>query len=112
MGIHATGKWGPRYVTWAELTHVPSGRTFWHFNTHWCVHSGNGQTCGSGKRFTGAKNMLALIRQKAGTHIPAVITGDFNANMDEPGPKYFRQNGFDVAVVSWVDAVLYSKDHW
>merc|ERR1712151_726669 len=30
--IGATGKWGPRYVTWVQLTH-PSGRTFWHFNT-------------------------------------------------------------------------------
>merc|ERR1712151_1354341 len=32
--IQATGKWGPRYVTWAELTHLASGRTFFHFNAN------------------------------------------------------------------------------
>eukprot|EP00929_Paragymnodinium_shiwhaense_P095630 TRINITY_DN56863_c0_g1_i1.p1 TRINITY_DN56863_c0_g1~~TRINITY_DN56863_c0_g1_i1.p1 ORF type:complete len:376 (+),score=53.27 TRINITY_DN56863_c0_g1_i1:345-1472(+) len=109
--IQATGKWGPRYVTWAQLTHKQSGRTFWLFNTHWCVHSGNGRTCTADTRYTGAKNMLCIIREKAGDD-PVVITGDFNANMDEPGPKHFLQNGFSLAVVEYVDAVFYSSRHW
>lgn len=109
--IEATGKWGPRYVTWAQLTHLPTGRSFWHFNTHWCVHSGNGHTCSSEKRYTGAKNMLAAIREKAGS-APVVITGDFNANMNEPGPRHFTQNGFALAKSSWVDAIFYSESHW
>lgn len=109
--IQATGKWGPRYVTWAELTHLGSGRTFWHFNTHWCVHSGNGRTCNSDVRYTGAKNMLETIRQEAGS-APVVITGDFNAAMGEAGPQHFLANGFELAKSSWVDAIFYSKDHW
>jgi len=109
--LQATGKWGPRYVTWAQLTHKASGRTFWHFNTHWCVHSGNGRTCSAQKRFTGAQNMLAVIRQQAGS-APVVITGDFNAGMGESGPRHFLQNGFSLAVDHWVDAVFYSTAHW
>lgn len=109
--IGAAGKWGPRYVTWAELTHKASGRTFWHFNTHWCVHNGNGRTCGPGKRYAGAKNMLQIIREKA-RQAPVIITGDFNAAMSEAGPRHFLQNGFSLAKVNWVDAIFYSNDHW
>jgi len=110
--IGATGKWGPRYVTWAELTHIASGRRFWHFNTHWCVHSGNGRTCDSGTRHVGAKNMLNIIREKAGTDSPVVITGDFNAEMWEPGPNHFLQNGFSLAVNHWVDSIFFTTAHW
>merc|ERR1712217_108338 len=94
LDIQATGKWGPRYVTWVQLTHT-SGRTFWHFNTHWCVHSGNGQTCDANKRYTGAKNMLAVIQEKA-RGAPSIITGDFNAGMSEQGPQHFLKNGFSL----------------
>jgi len=110
--IQATGKWGPRYVTWAQLTHLPSGRKFWHFNTHWCVHSGNGHTCNSNVRRTGAQNMLQVIREKAGTTAPVVVTGDFNAAIGEAGPQEFLQNGFALAKNSWVDAIFYSRNHW
>jgi len=109
--IQATGKWGPRYVTWAELTHRPSGRTFFHFNTHWCVHSGKGHTCNAGTRYTGARNMLDVIRQEAGS-AAVVITGDFNAGIGEDGPQHFIRNGFTLAKSSWVDAIFYSSDHW
>merc|ERR1712226_434331 len=101
----------PRYVTWAQLTHRASGRTFFHFNTHWCVHSGNGRTCSADKRFVGARNMLAVIREKAGD-APVIITGDFNAEFDEPGPNHFLQNGFSIAVNKWVDTIFYSTAHW
>lgn len=109
--IQAAGKWGARYVTWAELTHSPSGRTFWHFNTHWCVHNGNGRTCNSDTRNIGAQNMLNVIREKAGD-APVVITGDFNAAMTEAGPQQFTNNGFTLAKSNWVDAVFYSTAHW
>jgi len=55
--------------------------------------------------------MLDAIRQEAGTS-PVVITGDFNANMNEQGPQHFMANGFALARVSWVDAIFYSVDHW
>jgi len=109
--IGATGKWGPRFVTWAQLTHTASGRSFWHFNTHWCVHSGNGRTCSAKKRYRGAKNMLEIIREKAGND-PVVITGDFNAELNEQGPQHFLRNGFSLAVNKWVDAIFYSTAHW
>jgi len=110
--IGATGKWGPRYVTWAKLTHLSSGRSFFHFNSHWCVHSGKGHTCNSQVRHTGAKNMLKVIREQAGTSAPVLITGDFNADINEPGPQEFLQSGFELAKNSWVDAIFYSRDHW
>lgn len=109
--IGATGKWGPRYVTWAKLTHGASGRSFFHFNSHWCVHSGNGHTCNSHVRHTGAKNMLQTIREVAGTS-PVVITGDFNADIGESGPQEFLQNGFELAKSHWVDAIFFSSEHW
>lgn len=110
--LQARGKWGARYVTWVKLRHAPSGRSMFLFNTHWCVHSGNGYTCDSGVRHTGAKNMLRAIREVAGTSSPVVITGDFNAGMGEPGPRELLQNGFALAKHSGVDAIFYSQGHW
>ncbi|CAE7649994.1 unnamed protein product [Symbiodinium pilosum] len=109
--LRATGKWGPRHVTYVQLADRDTGRTFWIFNTHWCVASGNGRTCNEGVRYTGAKNMLNVIREKAGDS-PVVVTGDFNANMNERGPQHFLQNGFKLAIVEWVDAIFYSERHW
>ncbi|CAE7198310.1 unnamed protein product [Symbiodinium natans] len=108
--IQATGKWGPRYVTWVELTDPQSGRTFWHFNTHWCVHNGNGRVCDENVRYRGAQNMLNVIKEKAGD-LPVVITGDFNARLNEKGPQHFLANGFQLAENAWVDCIFYSH-HW
>eukprot|EP00439_Symbiodinium_sp_Y106_P045131 s1220_g5.t1 len=88
-----------------------TGRTFWIFNTHWCVANGNGRTCNEGVRYTGAKNMLRVIQSKAGNS-PVVVTGDFNADMDEDGPQHFFKNGFKLAVTEWVDAIFYTEQHW
>lgn len=104
--IGATGFWGPRHVTWAQLTHAASGNTLWHFNTHWCVRD-----CDANKRYGGAVNMLSIIREKAGSS-PVIITGDFNAGMGEPGIQHFLQNGFALAVSHWVDAIFYSTAHF
>lgn len=110
--LQARGKWGARHVTWVKLRHVPSGRSLFHFNTHWCVHNGNGYNCDSRVRHTGAKNMLRAIREVAGTSSPVVITGDFNAGMGEAGPQELLQNGFALAKNSGVDAIFYSRAHW
>jgi endonuclease/exonuclease/phosphatase family metal-dependent hydrolase len=109
--LEARGKWGNRYVTWAHVTHKPSGRAFWAFNTHWCVHSGHGHTCGPDKRYVGAKNMLRTIQEKAGS-APVIITGDFNAGLHEEALQHFLRNGFSLAKMNWVDAVFYTTAHW
>ncbi|CAE7505132.1 unnamed protein product, partial [Symbiodinium pilosum] len=108
--LQATGKWGPRYVTWVELMDEKSGRTFWHFNTHWCVHNGNGRVCNEDVRYRGAQNMLDVIKEKA-ADLPVVITGDFNARLEERGPQHFLANGFELAENAWVDCIFYSH-HW
>lgn len=36
---------------------------------------------------------------------PVIITGDFNAEMDERGPQHFLKNGFNLAVNKWVDSI-------
>jgi len=106
--LYATGYWGPRFATWTKLRHTASGRSYWHFNTHWCV-----QDCDANKRYTGARNMMNKIRELAGNE-PVVITGDFNAfgGQGEPGIQHFLQNGFAIAEWNWVDAVFYSTAHW
>lgn len=109
--LQATGKWGPRHVTFVQLADTTTGRTFWIFNTHWCVANGNGRTCNEGVRYTGAQNMLRVIQSKAGNS-PVVVTGDFNADMDEDGPQHFFKNGFKLAVTEWVDAIFYTEQHW
>lgn len=109
--LGAFGKWGPRFVNWVKLRHLPSGRSFFHFNTHWCVHSGRGHVCSTGVRDTEALNMLQEIRAVAGNS-PVVITGDLNAPINEPGPQEFLRSGFAVAKNSGVDSILYSRAHW
>eukprot|EP00434_Breviolum_minutum_P041993 symbB.v1.2.037363.t1/scaffold5497.1/size26436/3 len=108
--LEATGKWGPRYVTWVKLTDASTGKFFWHFNTHWCVHSEGNRVCNEDVRYRGAKNMVRAIRDVAGDS-PVVITGDFNARLREKGPRHFLESGFQLAVNDWVDCIFYS-DHW
>eukprot|EP00435_Cladocopium_sp_Y103_P038544 s138_g10.t1 len=108
--LEATGKWGPRYVTWVKLTDQSTGKSFWHFNTHWCVHSDSKNTCNEDVRYRGARNMVRAIRDVAGDS-PVVITGDFNARMREKGPQHFLDSGFKLAVNDWVDCIFYSH-HW
>ena len=52
--LKATGKWGKRYVTWAELSEEGSGARFWHFNTHWQL---------GGKQGTGMDKTYFFIRR-------------------------------------------------
>ncbi|CAK0788232.1 unnamed protein product, partial [Prorocentrum cordatum] len=115
--LQARGKWGPRYATWARVSHKPTGRSIWHFNTHWCVHNGNGHTCTWETRLAGARNMVNLIREKAGTRggalrDPVVITGDFNLGVNEAGMRHLLDNGFSLAKYDRPDFVLFSTPHF
>ena len=47
-------------MTWAKLTDRASGKSYWHFNTHWCVHSEGDRICNEEVRYRGAKNMVAV----------------------------------------------------
>jgi len=109
--LNARGRWGNRYVNWAKLRHQSSGRSFWHFNTHWCCCNGNGYTCDADTRYRGAQNMLQAIQQTAGSE-PVVITGDFNAGQGERSIQLFLNSGFRLAQWNYVDAVFYSSAHW
>ena len=37
---------------------------------------------------------------------PVLVTGDFNAEIDERGPQHFVANGLKLAVNEWVDSIL------
>ena len=37
---------------------------------------------------------------------PVLVTGDFNAEIDERGPQHFVTNGLKLAVNEWVDSIL------
>lgn len=106
--LEATGKWGTRYMTWAKLEDR-NERRFWHFNTHWCVHSNASHVCDEETRYRGAKTMVKAIHELVGSE-PVIVTGDFNAEMDERGPQHFLQSGFKLVVNEWVDSIFYSND--
>lgn len=107
--LEATGKWGTRYMTWARLEDPRTQQRFWHFNTHWCVHSNSSHVCDEETRYRGAKTMVKAIHELVGAE-PVIVTGDFNAEMDERGPQHFLQSGFQLAVNEWVDSIFYSND--
>eukprot|EP00435_Cladocopium_sp_Y103_P011829 s1932_g3.t1 len=109
--LEATGRWGKRYMTWARLEDPQNQHRFWHFNTHWCVHSNASHVCDEDTRYRGAKTMVKAIHELVGSPPePVVVTGDFNAEMDERGPQHFLKSGFKLAVNEWVDSIFYSND--
>lgn len=61
----------PRIVTWIKFKDKPSGRIFFHFNTHF---DHQGETA----RRESAKLALRKIKEIAGDY-PVVFSGDFNA---------------------------------
>jgi len=111
--INAAGFWGVRWVTWVK--HTTASKSFFHFNTHWCV-----QDCNDDTRDIGARNMLDKINELTNNlETPAIITGDFNAfggsrrrRLNEKGPNEFLQNGFEIAIENYVDGIFYSTGHW
>lgn len=66
-----------RVVTWAEFSDRKTGKTFFHFNTHF-------DHMGKVARKESAKLLLQKVQEIAG-NTPVIVTGDFNAQpTDEP----------------------------
>lgn len=64
-----------RIVTWAEFKDKLTGKTFYHFNTHF-------DHMGKTARRESAKLLINAVHQTA-QNIPAIVTGDFNAMPDD-----------------------------
>ncbi len=75
----------PRVVTWARFTDQRSGRTFFHFNTHF-------DHMGKTARIESAKLLLAKIKSIAGEK-PFVLTGDLNFTEDAEAYGVLTQKG-------------------
>lgn len=65
----------PRIVTWAKFKHRESGKTFFHFNTHFDHR-------GSQARKESAQLILDKIEEIAGD-APVILTGDFNIRPEQ-----------------------------
>jgi endonuclease/exonuclease/phosphatase family metal-dependent hydrolase len=66
----------PRMVTWAKLRDRKSGRTFLWLNTHWDHR-------GAQARLESPRVMRRWLAEQA-SHMPVIITGDFNSFEDSP----------------------------
>ncbi len=64
----------PRIVTWAKLTYLPTGKSFYYFNTHFDHR-------GTIAREESAKLLVLKITEIAGSD-PVILTGDFNSTPD------------------------------
>jgi endonuclease/exonuclease/phosphatase family metal-dependent hydrolase len=69
----------PRVVTWVKLRDLETGKTFFHFNTHFDHR-------GERARDESARLLLDRIRLPARS-LPTVITGDFNFTESSDGYK-------------------------
>jgi len=88
--LNEQDQWGQRTVVWARFTHKVSGRSFYHFNTHWCVCSEDqllSSAITSGSR-------IAATLQASGA--PAVYTGDFNVFAGTDRSKAIRYLGGEI----------------
>lgn len=63
----------PRIVTWAKFREKATGKTFFHFNTHF-------DHMGERARVESARLLLQSIERIAGRVAPVIVTGDFNFN--------------------------------
>lgn len=70
----------PRIVTWAKFKDRPSGKTFFHFNTHFDHR-------GTRARVESARLLLQSIGRIAGPTAPFIVTGDFNFDETAEGYK-------------------------
>jgi endonuclease/exonuclease/phosphatase family metal-dependent hydrolase len=67
----------PRIVTWIKLRDLTTGKTFFHFNTHFDHR-------GEKARTESARLLLNRINQ-LDRNLPVVVTGDFNFTADADG---------------------------
>lgn len=70
----------PRVVTWAKFKDSATGKSFFHFNTHFDHR-------GERARVESARLLLQSIKRIAGTTTPVVVTGDFNFDETAEGYK-------------------------
>ncbi len=77
--------WGNRITricTWARFIHKPSGKAFYHFNTHFDHQS-------QPSREKAAVLVARRIRDRQHPD-PAIFTGDFNAGESNPAVRYLK----------------------
>ncbi len=81
-----------RIVTWAHFKDIPSGDTFYHFNTHFDHR-------GEEARERSAELIAERAPQMAGD-LPLVVTGDFNFTEDAPGYSVLTEKLHDTFYTS------------
>jgi endonuclease/exonuclease/phosphatase family metal-dependent hydrolase len=81
-GWHTRAWWKniPRIVTWVGLEHKATDKKFYVYNTH--MQNDSGATDANLHRVKSVKLLLERIDDKVGSK-PVLITGDFNAEMNE-----------------------------
>lgn len=80
--------WGnniTRICTWARMTEKETGREFYFYNLHLDHESQNSRE----------KSSLLLLKHLKERHLPAVITGDFNAGEVNAAVKILFEGGFE-----------------
>ncbi|CAN5473583.1 endonuclease/exonuclease/phosphatase family protein [soil metagenome] len=98
--VPGSTSWGneiTRICTWARFTHLPTGATFYHYNTHFDHRSQPSRERSS---------TLVLERMAARAHPddPAILTGDFNAAPDNPAIVTLRSKLTDTFRAAHPDA--------
>lgn len=76
----------PRICTYAQFKHLQSGKTFWHFNTHFDHR-------GEEARTQSARLIAQKIQELTAVKAYVVITGDFNATPEDV-PIQVMKNSF------------------
>lgn len=74
-----------RVVTWAQFQDMQTGKTFFHFNTHF-------DNRGELARQESAKLLLSRIQSIAGS-APVIVTGDFNTYPDSEPYRILSESG-------------------
>ncbi|MBT5187752.1 MAG: endonuclease/exonuclease/phosphatase family protein [Kordiimonadaceae bacterium] len=75
-----------RIVSWAELKHIASDKSFYFYNAHFDHISQE-------SREKGAEQLLNVIKERDHDY-PVVITGDFNAGEDNQAIKILNRGGY------------------
>ena len=75
-----------RIVSWAELKHIASDKSFYFYNAHFDHISQVSREKGSGQ-------LLNVIKKRDHAY-PVVITGDFNAGEDNEAIKMLNKGGY------------------
>lgn len=91
----------PRIVTWIKLRDLQTGKTFYHFNTHFDHR-------GVRARHESARLLLDKTAQMS-RDLPVVITGDFNFTESSEGYKLLTAKSAEKTSV-WRDA-RYVSEH-